>query len=149
MKADIVERGPDIAGLANIALCDSPCDRSAFVPNRNMGSARARFGWFDDGMFEVGEFCYAGEFAQDVGGIAAGVTCDQNPAVTLADREARSFVAMRGTSAHRAVAGPRSTNFGDKIPQFSCGLVADESHEAFETEGSLVQDAIVKSLGSI
>ena len=91
-------------GASNIAsLIPEPLDIGRALRIRRVG-CRIMATWSDPA-----------EFPQDVLSRASGKAGDEDPAITLADRQARIAVAMSWAAAHRDIAAPGTAECPDDV----------------------------------
>lgn len=114
MKANIMGRRPDSEGLADVAVGERSLDSVLGAPDSEMGSAGSAFGLFNCNPAKVRQAFDTREFAQEIAGIAAGMTGGKDPAIPLADRQRGGSVYVGRTSAHGGVAGPGSAKSTDQ-----------------------------------
>src|SRR3546814_15429002 len=58
------------------------------------------------------------QFAQDIFAVTAGKACDENAAITLADRKTGRAIGMRGAQTHGGAAMPGTAESTNEIDEF-------------------------------
>jgi len=87
MKSQIAEWCPDIAGVADVALCESTIDHIGGAPDCEVRFAAVGMRFLDGRAFEVWNASHSRKLTQDVSAIATCMAGDEDAPITLADRQ--------------------------------------------------------------
>lgn len=130
VKAQVLKRSPDVADLADVALCHRPFDRSSCLPDGAMGCDALIDAGDHTGCIEARQVRNASEGFEDVSAVATGVAGHQDGPVTLAEGERRGPVGMAGATAHGGRTCPCTFQVFDEPAELWSGSVADQGHDA-------------------
>src|SRR3546814_12016629 len=114
MEAEIID-GWRETPQCQVAFGECAGDRKPLLPETS-GIARCARGRVTVGI-ALSEW-HPAQFAQDIFAVTAGKACDENAAITLADRKTGRAIGMRGAQTHGGAAMPGTAESTYEIDEF-------------------------------
>ena len=117
MKAQVIDRCPDVADFADIVLGQGSLDLARRLPDSEISPMASLLVWRDAWRCEARQIHDAPKGFEDIATVAPSMACDEDTAVTLTDREGWGSVSMRGAATHGNIAGPSTVQSGYQVAE--------------------------------